>query len=80
MEKIRGKIHFSYDSDSDVLYSYIKKPLPAKSVEMGNGIIVRINPENQKLVGFTVVNYKRRIRDGILTKIPYFEEVELPTY
>ena len=80
MKKIGGKIYYSYDSDCDVLWSYIKKPLPSKSIELENGILIRINPESKKIVGFTVVNYHRRIKDGILPKIPYFEKLKLPLF
>ena len=79
MEKIKGKVHFFYDAECDVLNSYIKKPKPIKSIEMGNGILIHINPKCQKIVGFAVLHYRRRINAGILTKIPYFEKLKLPS-
>ena len=80
MQKMRGKIHFSYDSDCDVLFSYIKKPLISKSIDMDNGILIHIDPKSKKIAGFSVVNYQRRIRDGILKKLPFFEKLELPSF
>ncbi len=80
MKKFSGKIYFSYDSDCDSLDSYIKKSVPIKSIEMGDGILIHINPKSQKIVGFTVHHYLRRIQDGILTKIPYFEKLKLPLF
>lgn len=80
MKIIRGKIRFSYDSDCDSLDSYIKKSVSIKSIDMGDGILIHINPKSRKIVGFTVHHYLRRIQAGIMTKIPYFEKLELPLF
>lgn len=78
MEKIKGKIKFSYDKN-DVLYSFINKPRKAICRELGNGILMRIDG-NEKIVGFTIIDYERRKRDGLLKTVPYFEDIKLPKY
>jgi hypothetical protein len=67
MEKIIGELKFDYDKSSDVLYSYINKPMKAKTVDINT----------QKLVGFTVMDFKYRIKNKTINKIPNFEEVNL---
>ena len=79
MEKIKGKIKFSYDKENDVLYSFINKPRKAICRELGNGILIRIDT-NKKIVGFTITDYERRKRNGLLKTVPYFEGLELPKY
>jgi hypothetical protein len=45
---IRGKLKYNYDKKDDVLYSYINKPRLAKNVEVGSGIIIRIDIKTKK--------------------------------
>jgi uncharacterized protein YuzE len=80
MEKIKGNTIFKYDHDADVLYCSINKPRPAKSIENGNGVIIRVDPFIDKIVGFTVIDYKKRKTSGKLKTIPYFETESLPNY
>lgn len=77
MDKIRGSIKYDYYKGGDVLYAFINKPRPAKSIDLGNGIVLRADVRSNKLVGFTIVDFKRRVRDGLLTNIPYFEEISI---
>jgi len=82
MERIKGKIRFSYDKENDVLYSFINKPRKAtcRELGLGNGILIRIDPDINKIVGFTVIDYERRKRDGLLKTVPYFKDIKLPEY
>ena len=77
MEKIRGKINYCYDKEVDVLYSYINKPRPASSKELNNGVVLRYDPKSNKLVGFTIIDFKKRIKNGLLKSIPSFPEVNV---
>ena len=69
MEKIKGKIFFDYDSDADVLYSYINKPQPAKDIELDNGIVLNVDFKSGKLIGFIVIDYGKRLKKGMLKNI-----------
>jgi len=71
---------FHYDKKADVLYAYIDSPIGAISVEIENGILIRIEPKSKRVIGFTIIDYMKRINDGLLKKIPMFESVELPKY
>jgi len=75
-----NKIQYHYDRDVDVLYASIGKPKPARSIEKENGTIIRVDPMTGKIVGFTVIHYMKRIKDGLLKSIPEFEDIELPRY
>lgn len=77
---INNKINFHYDTEVDVLYASIGKPKPAKSIEKGNGTLIRIDPNNGEIVGFTVIDYMYRIKKGLIKSIPEFEDIELPMY
>lgn len=78
MKKINGILKYDYDSFGDVLYSFIDKPRPAKSIEMDGGILLRMDVKTKEIVGFTVLDYKKRKKSGKLNKIPYFEDSMLP--
>ncbi|MBL1123421.1 MAG: DUF2283 domain-containing protein [Ignavibacteriae bacterium] len=77
---IKDTFKYDYDKEADVLYAFIGKPKPAKSVDYENGIVVRIDPNSGKYIGFTIVDYMKRKKRGMLKKIPHFKQVELPSY
>jgi hypothetical protein len=73
----KGTLHFDYDGSGDVLYAYVDEPEAAASVEE-DGVVFGINPHTKMLVGFTIVDYSRKLRDGLLKKIKYFDNITLP--
>lgn len=81
MERVKGTLKFDYDTENDVLYAFINKPRAAISQEQTHkdcsGVLIRIDPKNTKIVGFTVIDFKRRIRGGDLKAIPYFKDVPI---
>lgn len=72
------KIDFSYDEESDILYAFVGKPVPAICEEPVNGILIRRDIKTRKVVGFTIINYKRQKRDGHTKNIPCFQGVKIP--
>ena len=64
MKFLRGKMKFSYDKTNDVLYAYINKPRPATCIELGGGMLIRVCPKTEKIVGFTWIGANRRIQDA----------------
>lgn len=74
------KIKYNYDKKADILYAHYGEPKPAKSIDKNNGIVLRIEPSTGKYIGFTIINYMARIRDGKIKKIPHFDNIELPIY
>ena len=74
-------INYDYDDEADVLYAHVgDHPVPAQSVEYENGIVLRIDPQSKKYVGFTIINYMNRRKQGKLKNIPHFKQVDLPAY
>ncbi len=58
MEKKR--LNFSYDKDGDVLDISIGKPTKAISNELSDDFFNRIHPKTKKIVGFSILNFKKR--------------------
>lgn len=57
MEK---KLKFFFDKKVDVLDIAIGKPKEAISREIGNDVIIRIDPKTKEIVGFTILNFEKR--------------------
>jgi uncharacterized protein YuzE len=55
-----GNVNFEYDPLADVLYCSFGPPQEAIGEEVGDGIVVRRNPETNVPVGITIVNFSRR--------------------
>ncbi len=49
-----------YDREGDVLYLTIGDPTEAVSREMGDDVLVRVQPETEKIVGLTILNFASR--------------------
>ena len=57
MEKVT---QLFYDRESDVLYLSIGEPRRAISREIGDDILLRVDPETHDLVGLTIMNLSTR--------------------
>jgi len=44
-----------YDSEADVLYISFGEPKPAEGLDIGDGTILRVDPETEEVVGLTIV-------------------------
>ena len=53
-------LNFRYDARSDVLYCSINSPRPAVSEEIEPGLLVRLDPDTNQIVGFTVIDVTKR--------------------
>lgn len=49
-----------YDKTSDVLYLSLGDPRPAISEELGDDILLRVDPETKEVVGLTILNLASR--------------------
>lgn len=52
----KENIRWDYDGDADVLYISFGKPRAAEGVDIGNGTIIRIDPESKEINGLTIIN------------------------
>jgi uncharacterized protein YuzE len=65
-----NKIQYHFDPEGDVLYACVDRNLPAiyEDGKGGNeGIEIRV--DGNRKVGFLIINYLRKIRDGRLDKM-----------
>ncbi len=53
------KINFSYDEDADVMYFFIGRPKRAKTVEVGNDFVLRLEPRTGRVIGLTVLDFSK---------------------
>ncbi len=53
-------MQLAYDRDADVLYLSIGEPRPAISREIGDDVLLRIDPKTGAVVGLTVLNLSTR--------------------
>lgn len=63
--KDKKNLHWDYDQDGDVLYISMNKPVPAETIDLGNGTLARIDPKTNEIVGFTILNPKGRILEQL---------------
>lgn len=51
------QLNFLYDKDADVLYVSLGKPAYTDYQEIGENLILRLDPETESIVGFTVLDF-----------------------
>ncbi len=59
---LEGKkpLQWEYDEEADVLYICVKKPKPALSVDIGEGVVVRYDAKKKEIVGLTIMGFRAR--------------------
>lgn len=60
-----SSISWEYDEDADVLYLSVGDPLPAVSVDLGEGIVARYDEQRREVVGLTVLGLRARLLKGL---------------
>lgn len=77
MEKTNNRIRYFFDKDADVLYFTKKKP-SAKDIsrEISEGVVVRIDAQTKKVIGFTILNFLKRQMSNSIT-LPLIAEFEM---
>ena len=58
-------ISWEYDEEADVLYLSVGAPMPAISVDLGEGLVARYNEEKRQVVGLTVLGFRERLVKGL---------------
>ena len=58
-EKSEATVH--YDAEADVLYISFGKPRKAEGIDMGEGTILRVDPETGEVVGITLLDFNKRV-------------------
>ena len=60
LEKKEG-LNWDYDEEADVLYLSVGSPQDALGVDIGEGLIVRMDAAENEVVGLTVVGLRSRL-------------------
>lgn len=54
------RLRFFFDREADILYLSVGKPRSAISKEVGDDILVRVDPKTHRVVGCTILNLTKR--------------------
>lgn len=69
------ELRFSYDHDGDILEIFKGKPREAISKDAGDDIWMKIDPETEEVLGFTIISFTKRFsQKGLTKKIPVMAE------
>jgi uncharacterized protein YuzE len=64
----KTRINWDYDADADVLYISFGNPKNAEGVDIGEGTIIRIEPDKHEIIGITILNPLRRTLSSLKSK------------
>ena len=63
----KEKVDWEYDAEGDVLYLSFGEPQEAEGIDIGEGMIVRVDPQSNEVVGITIIGLSQRTL-GVLKK------------
>ena len=64
----KDNIKWDYDAEADVLYISFGKPKNAEGVDIGEGTIIRIQPDSKEIIGVTIINPLQRTLSSLMGK------------
>ena len=56
------RLNFHYDAEGDILDISVGEPRKALSVEVGNDVLERVDLQTKKIVGFTILNFRKHFQ------------------
>ncbi len=56
-----ANVTWDYDKEADVLYLSLGEPVPAVGVDIGDGLVLRVDEARNEVVGLTVIGLRRRV-------------------
>jgi uncharacterized protein YuzE len=68
---------FSYDREGDVLDISIGDPKEAISNEIENDVFVRMDPVSHEVIGFSILNFQKRMNSELLIGLPIEAKFDL---
>jgi uncharacterized protein YuzE len=66
----KNKIKWDYDAEADVLYISFGNPKNAEGVDIGEGTIIRIQPDTNEIIGVTILSPLHRTLSSLTGKPP----------
>ena len=64
----RKKLSWDYDAEADILYISFGNPKNAEGVDIGEGTIIRLQPDTNEIIGLTIINPINRTLSSIAGK------------
>jgi len=64
----KSKINWDYDAEADILYISFGNPKNAEGVDIGEGTIIRIQPDTKEIIGVTILNPLNRTLSSLRGK------------
>jgi len=64
----KDRIKWDYDAEADVLYISFGNPRNAEGVDIGEGTIIRIQPDSKEIIGVTILNPLHRTLSSLMGK------------
>ena len=64
----KNKIKWDYDAEADILYISFGNPKNAEGVDIGEGTIIRIQPDTKEITGLTIINPLHRTLTSLMDK------------
>ncbi len=63
-----ASLSWDYDEEADMLYLAVGEPRPAEGVDIGEGVVLRFDPERREVIGLTVVGLRARLLKSLKSK------------
>lgn len=60
-----GSLDWEYDREADVLYLSVGPPRPAVGIDVGEGLIVRLDEGTGEILGLTVMDLMGRLTERL---------------
>jgi uncharacterized protein YuzE len=64
----KNKKKWDYDAEADILYISFGNPGKAEGVDIGEGTIIRIQPETKEIIGLTILSPLNRTLASLMGK------------
>ena len=65
IQERQSNLDWEYDAEADVLYISVGKPKEAEGMDIGEGIIARLDPQSGEVVGLTIIGLRQRMTDAL---------------
>lgn len=74
----KASLTLSYDREADILYITKRAPYKAQeSEELGDEVIVRLNPKTREVESLEILFFSTRLLDGNLLQLPLTADLRL---
>ena len=76
---ILQNLMIDYDARADVLYLSIGNPREAVCLEPEEGILVRVEPDTNNVVGLTIIDFLYRFKGKNRLILPILAQLDIPS-